>query len=149
MLKNGLVRDAIYASGALFPLLPPLKINGQWLMDGVYSSPLPILEAVNEGMDVIITMSYEEQTTEESKGFVPYFMRSVSHSHQWLQRHQAALSVDLHHHEIIFINVVFDKYIGLRSVHRIPEIMEAGEKAVSDAKDEILRAITNFSNNNL
>jgi NTE family protein len=145
MLYNGRVREAIYASGALFPLMPPFKINGKWLMDGVYSSPLPILEAVNEGMDVIIAMSYEVQTTEESKGFVPYFMRCVAHSHQWLQRHQATLSVDLHHHEIIFINVIFDKFMGLRSVHRIPEIIEAGEKAVNDSKEEILKAIENFS----
>ncbi len=46
---------------------------------------------------------------------------------------------------IIFINVVFDKFIGLRSVHRIPEILEAGEKAVEEKKNEILSAIKNFS----
>jgi NTE family protein len=145
LLKKGLVREAIYASGALFPLIPPIQIDGRWLMDGVYSSPLPILEAVNEGMDVIIAMSYEEQTTEESKGFVPYFMRSIGHSHYWLQRNQATISVDLHHHEIIFINALFNKFIGLRSVHRIPEIIEAGEKAVEEKKDEILAAIRSFS----
>ncbi len=145
MLSSGLVRESVYASSALFPLMPPIFLEDRWLMDGIYSSPLPILEAVNEGMDVIITMSYEEQTTEKSKGYVPYFMRSVAHSHQWLQRNQATLSVDLHHHEIIFINVVFDKFIGLRSVHRIPEILEAGEKAVEEKKSEILAAIKNFS----
>ena len=58
LLKRGLVWEAAYASGALFPILPAIEIDGQFLIDGVYSSPLPIMEAVHEGMDVIIAMSF-------------------------------------------------------------------------------------------
>lgn len=145
MLSKGLLRDAVYASGALFPLLPALCIDGRWLMDGVYSSPLPVLEAVNNDMDVVIAMTYEERTTSESRGFVPYFMRCQGYSHHWLQRNQTALSVEMHHHEIVFINVVFDKFISLRSVRRIPEILEKGKKAVEQKKEEILAAINSFS----
>jgi NTE family protein len=145
LLSSGLVRDAVYASSALFPILPALEIDGRWLMDGAYSSPLPVLEAIREGVDVVITISFEERTEAESRAFVPYFMRAVGYSAQWLTRSQMALSVDMHHYELICINVVFDKFIGLRSVHRIPEILEAGEKAVEAKKDEILAAIEGFS----
>jgi NTE family protein len=145
MLTKGLLREAVYASGALFPLLPGLCIDGRWLMDGIYSSPLPVLEAVNNDMDVIIAMTYEERTTDDSRGFVPYFMRAHGYSHHWLQRNQTALSVEMHHHEIIFINVIFDKFISLRSVRRIPEILEKGKKSVEDKKSEILSAIESFS----
>ena len=145
MLTKGLLREAVYASGALFPLLPGLQIDGRWLMDGIYSAPLPVLEAVNNDMDIIIAMTYEERTTVESRGFVPYFLRAHGYSHHWLQRNQTALSVEMHHHEIIFINVVFDKFISLRSVRRIPEILDKGKSAVENKKDEILSAITNFS----
>jgi NTE family protein len=145
VLSSGLVRDTVYASSALFPILPPIEIDGRWLMDGAYSSPLPVLEAIKEGVDVVITISFEERTQAESKGFVPYFMRCVGYSSQWLTRSQMALSVDMHHYELICINVVFDRFIGLRSVHRIPEILEAGEKAVEEKKDEILAAIEGFS----
>jgi len=145
LLSSGLLREAVYASGALFPMLPPLEIDGRWLMDGAYSSPLPVLEAIREGMDVVISVSFEERTDAESKAFVPYFMRAVGYNMQWLTRSQLALAVDLHHHEIVLVNVVFDKFIGLRSVHRIPEILEAGEKAVEKTKDEILAAIEGFS----
>jgi len=141
MLTKGLLREAVYASGALFPLLPPLCIDGRWLMDGIYSSPLPVMEAVNNDMDVVIAMTYEERTTVESKGFVPYFMRCHGYSHHWLQRNQTALSVEMHHHEIVFINVIFDKFISLRSVRRIPEILEQGKMAVEKKKDEILAAV--------
>ena len=145
MLTKGLLRDAVYASGALFPLLPARCIDGRWLIDGVYSSPLPVLEAVNHNMDVVIAMTYEERTTTESRGFVPYFMRVQGYSHHWLQRNQTALSVEMHHHEIVFINVVFDKFISLRSIRRIPEILEEGKKAVAQKKQEILAAINSFS----
>ncbi len=144
LLSSGLLRETVYASGALFPILPPIYLEDRWLIDGAYSSPLPIIEAVNERMDVIIAIIVEEATTEESKGFVPYYMRCIQYMMNWLQRDQIMLSVDLHHHEIIFVNIVFDRYLGLRATHRIPEILEAGEKAVEEKKKEILQAIENF-----
>ncbi len=145
MITSGLLRDAVYASSALFPILPPICVEGRYLMDGASCAPLPILEAVNEDMDVIITMTNEERSTVESKSFMAWLMRTIGYQTTWLRRNQMALSVDIHHHEIIFINVVFDRYIGLRATHRIPEILEAGEKAVEEKKEEILAAIKSFS----
>lgn len=145
MLSSGLIRNAVYASSALFPLMPPLEIDGRWIMDGAYTSPLPVLEAIREGVDVVIAASFEERTEEESTAFAPYLMRAVGYSTQWLTRSQVALSVDMHHYELVFVNVVFDKFIGLRSDHRIPEVLEAGERAVAEKKDEILAAIEGFS----
>ena len=145
LLAEGPLWKAVYASGAIFPMMPPISIDGRWLMDGAYSSPLPIMEAIQEQMDVIIAMSFEELTTEESKGFMPYFMRTIDYFQRWLRRNQNALSVDLHHHEIVFVNVEFDRYIGLRSTRRIPEIIQAGDRAVHEKKEEILAAIDSFS----
>jgi len=145
MIKKGLLWQAVYASSALFPLLPAVEVDGRWLIDGAYSSPLPIMEAVQEGMDVIIAMSFEELTEEPSKGFVPYFMRTSDYLQRWLRRNQTALSVDLHHHEIIFVNVVFDRYISFRATRRIPQILEAGSKVVQEQKHEIEAAIESFS----
>lgn len=144
LLTSGLVREAVYASGALYPLLPPIYMNDQWLIDGAFNSPLPTLVAVNEGMDIIISMSTEEVTNHDSKGFVQNFMRCIGYMQSSLQRNQAALAVDLHHNEIIPINVVFDRIIGLRSTHRIPQIIKAGEDAVEAKKNEILTAIARF-----
>jgi NTE family protein len=144
LLSSGLLREAVYASGSLYPLMPPISINGRLLMDGVFSSPLPVMEAIQENMDVIIAMSFEEITEQKSKGFVQTLMRNIDYSHKWLLRNQNALSVDMHHYEIIFINVVFDKIIGLRSIHRIPEILKAGDDAVHEKKEEILAVIEDF-----
>jgi NTE family protein len=146
MLNSGLLRDAVYASSAMFPVLPPIYFEGRWLMDGACCAPLPILEAVNEGMDVIIGISNEERTPDEPSNFIEYLMRTIGYQTSWLRRNQVALSVDLHHHEIVLINVVFDSKIGLRAVDKIPEILESGQKAVDKKKDEILAAIADFSN---
>lgn len=145
LLKKGLVWQAAYASSALFPMLPALEVDGRWLIDGAYSSPMPIMEAVQEGMDVIIAMSFEELTTDPSKGLLSYFMRTSDYMQRWLRRNQTALSVDLHHHEIIFVNVVFDRYISFRATRRIPQILEAGDRVVEEHKNEILSAIKTYS----
>jgi len=76
VLTTGLLRETVYASSALFPIFPAIRIDDRWLIDGVYSAPLPIMQAVMEGMDVIIAMTNEEVTQKESKGFIPYFMRA-------------------------------------------------------------------------
>jgi len=148
ILNSGLLRDAVYASSAMFPVLPPISIEGRWLMDGACCTPLPILEAVNEGMDVIIAISNEERKMEEPNNFIESLMRTIGYQTSWLRRNQVALSVDIHHHEIILVNVVFDSKIGLRSINKIPEILEEGEKAVDKKKDEILAAIENFNPDN-
>ena len=88
---------------------------------------------------------FEERVTEPPDSFLGYFMRSLGFNVRWLLRNQLALSIDLHHHEIIMINVVFNKMISLREVNEIPMILELGAKAVAAEKDEILAAIKNFS----
>ena len=145
LLQEGLVWEAVYASGALFPILPAIEINGRYLIGGVYSSPLPIMEAIKEGMDVIIAMSFEQQTSEPSKGFFQYYNRTGDYSQLWLRRSQTSVSVDVHHHEIVFINVMFDRYISLRATRRIPQILEAGDKIVREHEKEIIFAIESFS----
>ncbi|RPH99212.1 MAG: patatin-like phospholipase family protein [Calditrichaeota bacterium] len=144
LLTSGTLWDAVYASSAMFPILPPICREGRWLIDGVYSSPVPILEAVHNDMDVIIAMSYEVREAEETNNFIAHFMHCIAYQSTWLTRSQLALSVDLHHHEIIFINVVFDKHLGFKSVENIPAIIEIGQQAVDAKKEEILAAINNY-----
>lgn len=144
LLSSGMLWEAVYASGSLFPFMPPYSINGRYLMDGVFSSPLPVMEAIRENMDVIVAVSFEEITDQKPRGFVQAAMRNIEHSHKWLLRYQNAMAINMHHYEIIFINVVFDRIIGLKAIHRIPEILETGDRAVHEKKEEILAAIENF-----
>lgn len=78
ILKTGCVADAVYASSSCFPLLPPIRIDGRWLIDGAFSSPLPVMEAVKRGMDVIIALDFTQQTAAEPKSFLDFFNLSLT-----------------------------------------------------------------------
>jgi hypothetical protein len=44
----------------------------------------------------------------------------------------------------VLINVLFEKYIQLWDVDEVPAILDAGEKAVNQKKEEILSVLRSF-----
>lgn len=144
-LSRGSVADAVYASGAFFPILPPLMIENRWLADGAYSAPVPVLEAVKRNMDVIIALDFAERSTAAPEGFLDCFQRYLDSSMTTLKRSQMLLSLQMHHHEIVVIEVNFDKPVSFRDVQAMPTILAKGEEIIAEYKDTILQAIANFA----
>lgn len=144
LIDSGDLADAVYSSAAQFPFFPPLNIGGKWFVDGAFSSPLPVLEAVNRGYDVIIAVAIEQQVKTESKSFIEYFHQFISRSYTSTQKKQMALAIDMHHHEIVIINMHFDEVIHMWDVDKLPVIIQTGKKIIDRKKDEILSAIDNF-----
>ncbi len=144
VLNTGLVADAVYASGALFPILPPINIEGRWLIDGCYNSNVPVMEAVKRSMDVIIAVVLQEKMAQNPQGFFDCLFTIQNISARALVRSQLSLSIDLHQYEIVVINIPFEKYIQVWDVSEVPAILDAGLKAVDIKKEEILSAISNF-----
>lgn len=145
VLTRGPVADAVYASCAFFPAFPPIKIDGRYLGDGIYSAPVPVVEAIKRGMDVIIALDFKEKVKTEPKGFFSCFYRHIDNTMRTLTRSQMFLSIELHHHEIVIVEVNFEHTINPWDVHELPAIIEAGRKAVEDHKSMILSAFTTFS----
>ncbi|CAN5410000.1 hypothetical protein BH10CHL1_BH10CHL1_06640 [soil metagenome] len=146
VLSQGSVADAVYASSAGFPLLPPIEIDGRWLVDGAFSSSLPVLEAVNRGIDVIIAVAFRQHLNGENPG--SFFEHTVSFMGRTTNINEAremALAIDLHHHEIVLIDVHFDRIIQMWDADAIPIVLEAGRKMLEPKKRAILAAITNFA----
>ncbi len=143
VLSNGLLADAAYVSGAQFPFLPPAQIDGRWLVDGGFSSPLPIMEAVRRQCDVIIAIAFEQQRL-EFNNFVEYCLHFFSRTGTTSERSQTTVALDMHHHEIIIVNVHFEKTIAIWDTHEIPAILEAGKQCVGEKSAEILAAFRNF-----
>lgn len=54
------------------------------------------------------------------------------------------MATDLHHHEIVTVNVRFYQHIAMWDVDQIPTVLEAGQKTVDQKKEEILAAIESF-----
>ncbi|MGE0126852.1 MAG: patatin-like phospholipase family protein [Blastocatellales bacterium] len=145
VLTKGLVADAVYASCAFFPAFPPAMIDGRYLGDGIYSAPVPVVEAIKRNMDVIIALDFKEKVKTEPKGFFSCFYRHIDNTMRTLTRSQMFLSIGLHHHEIVIVEVNFEHTINPWDVHELPAIIEAGKKAVEDHKSTILSAFTSFS----
>ncbi len=145
VLARGSVVDAVYASGAFFPVLPPQEIDGRWLSDGAYSAPVPVIEAVKRNMDVIIVMDFAERSTVEPQGFLDCFYRYIDTQMTTLKRSQMFLSIELHHHEIITIEVNFDQPISFRATNALESVLAKGEEAVTHNKAAILSAIRSFA----
>lgn len=144
VLSNGLVADVVYASGALFPLLPPICIEGRWFVDGGFSSNVPVIEALKRDMDVIIVFVLQEEIAHDPQGFFECFFSVQKTAARALVRSQISMSIELHHHEIVIINVPFEHYIQVWDVEEVPAILEAGQKAVDQKKEEIISAIRNY-----
>jgi NTE family protein len=145
ILSRGLTREAVYASTAFFPMLPPIQLEGRWLGDGVYSAPVPVAEAVKRQMDVVITLDFHERPTRTPRGFGNCFRHHIDNTVRSLIHTQTRLAIEAHHYEIIPICIEFDHTINLRDAHEAPCILAAGERAVAENKDAILAAVRNFS----
>ena len=147
ILEQSLLAEAVYASAAMYPLLPPICIEGRWLVDGVFSSPLPVLEAVKRHMDVIIVMLFHENLLPQPKRFMEGFSNITRAFSLSLIKNQLSLAIDMHHYEIVVINVPFDKNISMSDPAQISSLIELGRKSVDQKKEEILNAIKNFRPN--
>lgn len=145
VLSRGLAADAVYASCAFFPAFPPIKIDGRYLGDGIYSAPVPVVEAIKRNVDVIIALDFKEKVRTEPKGFFSCFYRHIDNTMRTLTRSQMLLSIGMHHHEIVIVEVDFDHSINPWDVHELPSIIEAGEVAVKKQKNAILSAIASFT----
>jgi len=139
--------DAIYASGAIFPILPPINIDGRWYTDGFYTSSLPVMEAVKRQMDIIIAVIFEDPIHPNPRGFFSCFNNIYKIQSTAVTRYQMALSIDLHDYEIITIKVPFEKTIKMWDIDAVPKILDAGKQAVEKKKEEILEAVRSFGLN--
>lgn len=148
VLEKGSVADAVYGSAAQFPFFPPINVGDKWFVDGVYSAPLPVLEAIKRDMDVIIAVAIEQQVKLKSTSFIEYFHHFISRSYTSTQKKQMALAIDLHHHEIVILNVHFDEVINMWDIEKLPVIMETGKRVIDSKKEEILCAINEFKRRN-
>ncbi len=145
IIDRGLVCDALYASSALFPLLPPIEFNGRWLSDGYYTSPLPVSEAVKHNMDVIIAVLFFDPIDMNANSYTACLSNYYSIQGDATTGYQMALSIDMHSHEIIIIKVPFKNPVNIWDVDNIPKIIELGKTALDNNKHHILSAIKHFS----
>ncbi len=144
VLSKGSVADAVYAAGSNIPLFPARNIDGRWLGDGAFTSPLPVIEAVKRDADIIIAMVFHDKLVEQPKSFYESILNGMRSFCISLVKSQLSIAIDLHHYEIIVINVPFGKPVAMTGSSQLPYVLELGRKAVEGKKSEILSAIESF-----
>lgn len=140
-IAEGRLSDAVRASSALPLLLRPWPVGDRLLIDGGTSNPLPIDVAIREGCDVILAMGFESVPHDTFPSFRNVVEQTMSLTMNHLIRSTFAFYSAAHHAEILPIMPDFGGRIGLRDVHRLPDIIAAGERAAESTLPYLQRLL--------
>ncbi len=138
LIDHGLMGEAIYASCALYPILPPIFTHDRWLVDGVYNSSLPIFHAVKDGYDHILVLSFEEKKATHFNSYFQFYLNFISEMFLNKAKKQNSLAINMHHGEVKFVNFYFDKPINFWEVNEIDYINKVSDDLVQKNKNEII-----------
>ncbi|NDV22033.1 patatin-like phospholipase family protein [Desulfovibrio sp. JC022] len=144
ILEEGNLAQAIYASSAIYPLMPPGNVDGKRLIDGAFSSPVPIMECVKRQIDIIIAIYFDDACNPEPDSFVSSYFNTSRIFKRSILTSQLPLSIDLHHHEIIPVYIKHPRPIELWEVNKLTEIVHAGKVAFTNKKSDFNEAVSEF-----
>lgn len=144
MLDKGNLARAIYASSAIYPLMPPGNVDGRKLIDGAFSSPMPVMECVKRQIDIIIAIYFDDACNPEPKSFMESYFNTSRIFKRSILTSQLPLSIDLHHHEIIPVYIKYPRHIELWEVNKLNEIVHAGKMSFSKKKQNFREAVIEF-----
>jgi len=127
VISQGSIYQAVRASIALPLVFPPSEIDGQLLVDGYLSDPLPVGVAIKEGADIILAMGFESVSRAERNTISDTILHlSGVMSNNLLQASYAFYNL-AHHSEVLLIVPQFESDIQMFDTHKVPEIIKAGE----------------------
>ena len=132
VLSKGKITDALRASISYPFLLPPKEINGQLLIDGAVTDPLPVDVAIREGGDIIVAMGFESPYYDDLSSPAPLLQQLGSISINNLLTANLAFHNLAHHHEIVLILPKFEEKLRSHDTHKAPYIIEAGKRATEE-----------------
>jgi NTE family protein len=131
-LSRGPVAPAIRASLAIPFAFAPVELDGQLLVDGYVSDPLPLSVAIKHGARVIVAVGFESPMMEEIGSAGRFAMQLSSIMSNNLLRARYAFNSVAHHAEVITIIPEFKKRIRLFDTDKVPYIIEAGTQAARE-----------------
>ena len=131
-LSRGPATQAIRASLAIPLAFAPVELNGQLLVDGYVSDPLPISVAIKHGARVIVAVGFESPMMEHIGSAGRFAMQLSSVMSNNLLRARYAFNSVAHHAEVITIIPEFTQRIRLFDSDKVPYIIEAGADAARD-----------------
>jgi len=140
-LETGDLASAIYASSALYPVLPPIQIENKWLVDGAYHSETPLMEAVKRTNDLIIVLTFDQVNDNNPSSFFKFFTGFINQVVRHHTLSHTSLALNMHQNDILFLRHYFKAPISIWDVKKMPEIIEMGRSVLKSKEREILNAL--------
>lgn len=141
-LNSGSVVDAIRASISIPFLFPPHPVGDRLLIDGFMADPLPVGVAIQNGGNVILAMGFETAYSDRFNHIGRFASQMTSIMKNNLLKAKFAFNTAIHHEEVIPILPKLEDGIKRFDVHRIPYLIEQGEKA-TEAQLPYIRRLLN------
>jgi NTE family protein len=138
VLSRGSVVDALRASMAVPILFPSVEIDGQRLVDGVLSDPLPISAASDA--DVVVSLGFQGRMPRR----VDRLSRLVAQTSTTLINNLMQARTDAAEargQKVIAIELDLQRHIGLWETSAMPELFEAGWRAAEERLLDIVAAL--------
>lgn len=134
VIKKGLLREILYASTNLYPLLAPQKIDTLLLGDGVYSDYLPISAALNEDIEKIYGFYGTQSSCGQSESYLEYWMNIFHRSYALKQIELILQILEKKGKTVELFNISTPKEISLIDPQFVNEILQAGENLSTQLK---------------
>jgi NTE family protein len=134
VLRQGLVAEALYASNAAYPLLPPIQIDGRWLIDGAFSAPLPLLASPGPA-DLTVAVSSSQSAAGDIVDRLLGFATEIDTARD-------SLVVGGRMSNVMMIRLPITRRVRFWDMRLIPDLLTLGEQVVAEHGAAILAALT-------
>lgn len=140
-LSEGKIFDSIRASLAIPLIFPPWEIDGELLIDGAASNPLPIDIAIQHGADVVIAMGFKVDYRNKFRSITAVQEQMTSIYMNNILKNSYAFNNLAHHSEIFPIIPEFESPVSMFDIHKIQMIIEKGREATIEQIPHIKRIL--------
>ncbi|MFT3664093.1 patatin-like phospholipase family protein [Piscinibacter sp.] len=126
LLSRGALAPALRASMAVPLVFPPVHIDGQRLIDGVASDPLPVAAALDAS--VVLTLGFAGRPPRR----IDRPSRLVAHVSTMTLNNLMRARLDAaaaRGQRIVPFELALDRHVGLWQTDALPELFEAGQRA--------------------
>jgi NTE family protein len=137
-LKDGLLRDCVYASTAIYPFMPPIFIKGRYLIDGTFSTPLGLSDLIDERVDLIILVTFSFIPDYHPTNFLNYFNNLFCLSMESKGRQALAMPMSMFSGDVVCLEMCLDKPATIFDTKQLGNIIAIGERTMQAKGKEIL-----------